>query len=284
MQAVEFSDPHNGWLVAVEPGPSGIDQFTFFSTRDGGQGWESWPLALFSAGDPDGTSGAVFLEMIDAQNGWLTVKTATSSNFSRGTLFRTSDGGRSWQKLALPIGESVEFSDLQNGWTAGGAAGNELYRTIDGGRSWESITAFLPGFTSDDLVQRPVRGQDGTLLLPVVKNSNDQTQIAFYKSGDGGNSWQVSASLLSDQALSPGTTIPLAAIGSQHWLFSLPGSDKLFELDETSGQVRQVLHDQRLNGLTVIQMSSTSSGWASSSYGSCLGGCLPAAGFPTKDG
>jgi photosystem II stability/assembly factor-like uncharacterized protein len=38
------------------------------------------------------------------------------------------------------LGEAVEFLDADLGWVAGGPAGDQIFRTEDGGRTWQSQT------------------------------------------------------------------------------------------------------------------------------------------------
>jgi photosystem II stability/assembly factor-like uncharacterized protein len=70
-------------------------------------------------------------------------------------LYRTSDGGRSWQSLGKPATHScgggptyLSFVDAQNGWmepvSPNGPAG-ELLGTADGGRTWKQLASGPPG-------------------------------------------------------------------------------------------------------------------------------------------
>lgn len=58
-------------------------------------------------------------------------------------IFRTADGGRTWERIPLFDGEShgvdlngVQFADANHGWITGR---NHLLRTTDGGESWEPV-------------------------------------------------------------------------------------------------------------------------------------------------
>ena len=130
--SVDFADNRNGWVVA----PDSMGELRLQQTRDGGVTWQVASLPTFG---PE--TGAVYLDLVDAQTGWLTLKLVSSSSFSRGQLFVTQDGGKTWEERPVPLGEPVQFSDAQHGWVAGGPTGEEFYRTEDGGRSWIAIDA-----------------------------------------------------------------------------------------------------------------------------------------------
>jgi len=61
-----------------------------------------------------------------------------------GTVLRTRDGGRSWEKIEVPGAESLDFRDVEafDGVTAvvlaiGPGEASRVYRTDDGGKSWQ---------------------------------------------------------------------------------------------------------------------------------------------------
>lgn len=57
----------------------------------------------------------------------------------RGALFKTANGGASWQRVQTPRGDTaingVHFIDAQTGWIVGD--GGLMLKTANGGRSWE---------------------------------------------------------------------------------------------------------------------------------------------------
>ncbi|MCX7839753.1 MAG: hypothetical protein N2559_09930, partial [Anaerolineae bacterium] len=130
--AVHFLDARDGWVLFIEPNAT----FTLARTRDGGTTWQIQPLALFAPNDPNALVHTAHFHFLDAQTGWLAFERATSSNFSAGVLFHTTDGGATWHARTLPMGAPVVFADAMRGWTAGGATGDALYRTTDGGFMW----------------------------------------------------------------------------------------------------------------------------------------------------
>jgi len=80
--------------------------------------------------------------VLSADIAWL----AADAEPTTPELFRTRDGGQSWQQLGtVPGGCTLQFVDPQHGWcwTADGAAGSmsvDIYRTVDGGSTWRLIS------------------------------------------------------------------------------------------------------------------------------------------------
>jgi hypothetical protein len=134
VQAVDFLDASRGWAVVSVP-----NGYSLASTTDGGRAWQTRALklpALRATGTP---IAKIYMNWRTELHGWLVFKLATGINFSRGMLFVTFDGGDTWTEREVPLGESVTFTDENNGWVSGGPTGGEFFRTRDGGRSWESV-------------------------------------------------------------------------------------------------------------------------------------------------
>ena len=131
---VAFVDDRNGWAF-TERGS------TILSTRDGGQNWSRDFLS--------NTTVRRAGSFLDGQRGWIA--------FSTGGVFRTVDGGETWElgpgANGVSVGQaSIYFVDENNGWIAGwrgrkSGLGSGLQfsrfmsdgmvaRTTDGGLSW----------------------------------------------------------------------------------------------------------------------------------------------------
>ena len=105
-------------------------------------------LTLPTAGN--GNKGA-----ISSQAAWMIVPDA--GDFKKGTLYRTTDGGQTWQNAAVPFGSGrVQFQDdkvhavlMADRGVAAGSQGVDLYQTSDGGASWNLISQTDPTNPSD---------------------------------------------------------------------------------------------------------------------------------------
>ncbi len=78
------------------------------------------------------------LAVHDATRAW-----ATGAD---GTVLRTRDGGRTWQKMAIPGGENLDFRDVEilpNGpvlvLSCGPGELSRIYRTTDDGKTWTLV-------------------------------------------------------------------------------------------------------------------------------------------------
>ncbi|MBN1560784.1 T9SS C-terminal target domain-containing protein [candidate division KSB1 bacterium] len=99
-----------------------------------------------------------------------------------GAIYKTTDGGGSWQQLNTPTREELHclyFFDELNGWIGGGANYDaQLFRTTDGGESWRRVS--LPISTK--------------LLALTFVNSQlgfaGNTHGHILRTTDGGESWQ----------------------------------------------------------------------------------------------
>jgi photosystem II stability/assembly factor-like uncharacterized protein len=267
IQAVTFLDAQRGRVILAGVGSSGDPQYALADTIDGGHTWERHALALFGPGEPAARAAAVYLQFIDVQTGWLVIRQATSSNFSLGTLFGTRDGGQTWRRLTLPIGEPAAFITPEVGWTAGGAAGNELYRTQDGGQTWQAVRP--DSLTASQwLYQRPVFKDAQAGILPVIIPDGDAGRLEFHVTADGGQTWQQSAQVALDQAASPGVELPLAAFDAQHWVMIEPSGQNLVRRSG-QGESRLALHLSTPGTLSGLKMISPDAGWAVQNFNEC---------------
>jgi photosystem II stability/assembly factor-like uncharacterized protein len=127
-------------------------------TTDGGAHWNDvTPRGILLT--PGSTSTA-----LSASLAWLAVPTAVNpladTTPPPGTrIFRTIDGGQSWQSSVVPVIPGnlkiaqITFATAQNGWllyNQGGVGGAEratVVRTTDGGKTWAVVSTVLPAST-----------------------------------------------------------------------------------------------------------------------------------------
>jgi photosystem II stability/assembly factor-like uncharacterized protein len=178
--SVSFVDDRNGWALTERGG-------TILSTRDGGENWSRDFLSSTSV-----RGGGFFL---DGQRGWIA--------FTAGGVFRTVDGGETWQLgpsvNGVTLGQTnIYFTDENNGWIAGWRgrkigvrSGIEfskylsdgmVARTTDGGRSWTRHDVRTDRFLWDVIFLNELQGwavgSFGSLLYSI----------------DGGVTWKAQAS------------------------------------------------------------------------------------------
>ena len=138
------------------------------------------------------------ISFVDATHGWY--------GTGAGDLFRTTDGGTSWQKIASRPGtfvRAVGFVDRQNGFI--GNIGTDyypdvtdttpLYRTRDGGVTWEAVDTgevTIKGVCAIDILLTR-RIYHGELQPRTVIHAAGRVggPTGMLRSVDGGASWSV---------------------------------------------------------------------------------------------
>ena len=109
--------------------------------RSGGQIWNNQPLPV--------TGQRIRLARIGTADGW-----AAAIEHGQAVLARTTDGGRTWERLATPCrGTSVtiDFPDKGDGWLAcygdetTSKPSNALYHSQDAGALWQPVGTIRVG-------------------------------------------------------------------------------------------------------------------------------------------
>ena len=111
----------------------------------------------------------------DPNHGWIVG--------SNSTILETKDGGKTWQKIELELGEqnyrlnSVSFAG-DEGWIAGQPG--IMLHTTDGGTSWSRIP-----------LSERLPGEPNTILALGSKSAEMSTTVgAIYQTKDAGQTWQ----------------------------------------------------------------------------------------------
>ena len=138
------------------------------------------------------------VSFVDETHGWY--------GTGAGDLFRTTDAGATWQKVASRPGtfvRAVAFLDSDNGFI--GNVGTDyypgvtdetpLYRTKDGGENWEAVDtgdATIKGVCAIDIVETQ-RIYQGALVPRTVIHAAGRVggPTGILRSVDGGESWSV---------------------------------------------------------------------------------------------
>ncbi|MEK9499580.1 VPS10 domain-containing protein [Gaopeijia maritima] len=190
---VHPDDPDRVWVAALGNPFGRNEERGVYRTRDGGETWEH---ALFL----NDSTGAVSLAMDprDPQvlyaGMWRAERKPWTliSGGMEGGLYKTTDGGDSWTKLAggLPEGlvgkvkVSLSRANPDRVWAMVEAEpGNGLYRSDDGGESWSFVT------NDSRLTNRAF------YYHHVIADPNDADvvyvlNVGFYRSDDGGESFE----------------------------------------------------------------------------------------------
>lgn len=178
-------------VLAIGAGAAAQTAAPTSATASGAGEWRTFTTEAYR-GKRDSVS------FVDETHGWY--------GTGAGDLFRTVDGGESWQKVASRPGtfvRAVGFIDRQNGFI--GNVGTDyypgvtdetpLYRTRDGGVTWEAVdtgTATIKGVCAIDILSTK-RIYQGELRPRTVIHAAGRVggPTGILRSVDGGDTWSV---------------------------------------------------------------------------------------------
>ena len=198
IRSIKF-DPNNTdtiWAV----GSTGV-----YKSIDGG---ETWQYTFNTYHNYNYTLGAIAIDPTDSNivyvaEGFVPYYRLTHI---RGRVFKTTNGGRSWKRLARPGGSdpgkdsiynrnySTILIDPNSSYTPGvghsdvylmGRDG--LFKSTDAGGSWQNITFFDEGQGSDAIL---IDDKNQTTLIVSVIPVMGHDKKGVYKSTDNGQTWQ----------------------------------------------------------------------------------------------
>ena len=205
---------------------------------DAGKSWRSAPIVSEQTGSHPssflpGGAGPSVPEFSTAENGWILASSGTAR--SRGSLFRTRDGGVHWSFVAAtPFQGSVVFTNNGDGWGISAPTvtnlgtvkmpGGVLYRSTDGGTSWHAVQLPpLPGYRDAKVTfgLPAFFGQrNGVVAGRLYKTRTGAEPVVIYTTDDGGMTWHAHAA-----PQNPATrryqqgsfTVPFVASTSKDW-------------------------------------------------------------------
>jgi photosystem II stability/assembly factor-like uncharacterized protein len=171
-------------------------------TTDGGAHWQDVT--------PSGArKGAWTTSFLDANHAWLgsSIQPGSGSPDFSVTIYRTADGGRSWQEAGAAAADqgwptSLDFVDANHGWlfiNEGAAAGSQfiaLYGTVDGGTTWTKLSETDPNDATGGSNHLPFGCSKGQPVFVSISTgwipgacSAGPVGPLFYVTRDGGQTW-----------------------------------------------------------------------------------------------
>lgn len=184
---VQFLTPARGWLVSTE---ANAPAESLYSTTDGGTSWHL--VASFGIAHGPGILpelGQVRFEP-GGRAGWL------GGGMFSGALYRTGDGGRTWQRASIPAPAGSQFglpagsgrTLLEPVTLCSGAL--VLYRSTDGGTRWSQVST-LPGATTAAPACGPATVSVSFPSLQVGwATAVRAARTVVYRTTDGGRRWE----------------------------------------------------------------------------------------------
>lgn len=194
LQAIQMIDTTTGWAVTT------ANQAPFYThhilrTTDGGTAWQdvtpAYAHSTQAVGDVE--------DFLSASLAWVAI--APDNGTPSTQVYRTSDGGQTWQVSTVPATSQLgqlTFLDPQHGWLLAGiqaAAGPkavDVFRTTDGGTTWTRVSTATPTYTSPGALPP---GADWLAFADAstgwATGYSPVTQFVWlYSTHDGGATWQ----------------------------------------------------------------------------------------------
>ncbi len=244
LRSLVFLTPYVGWVVGREELPRGSAGVVLF-TRDGG---ESWQRQLVNQ-----VPGLNQVKFLDAKNGFIFGD--GSEQFATG-IFKTNDGGRSWEPVPGPRAVSWLSGDFQDANTG-----------ILGG-AWSQL-ATLRGdtFGTGKIDLRGGRAINSMAIMPKQALAVGQGGMILF-STSGGAQWGFSDLKLSRDVLANLDFNAIANVGPKAWVVGRPGSVILHTAD--SGMTWKMLPTGQPLPLHGVYFMDDKKGWAVGELGTIL--------------
>lgn len=156
---VDFVDTLNGWIAGYM-----TNYYVIYHTTDGGVTW----FMQFQVPDLISINKIHFF---DVNNGW-----AVGGDYGNlGYIFRTEDGGNSWDTITVTIPSSAKLYDVDfvsntDGWAV---SSDVILNTNDGGLTWETLNDTIMAYSVDF----------------VDKNNGWVVGGGAFRTRDGGKTW-----------------------------------------------------------------------------------------------
>ncbi|HEX7312943.1 MAG TPA: glycoside hydrolase domain-containing protein [Pyrinomonadaceae bacterium] len=271
-----FLDASNGWCVlAAADERTGTNYLTLASTSNGGGTWSYAGLLSPTDYVQDEPSSDVSIHFADSGHGWVLVKLASGSNFSRGLLFVSADGGDSWSRLPEPPSAGpVRFATDKDGWLAGGPEARSLYVTRDGGLTWTPVSIDTLGGglqTSEPHFDLPsFRNQDeGTLPVTLVGAAG--VAVRFYETSDRGKTWRLKQTVPVSDGAPRSTRVASAVVSSNLFVVASPGGPRVRVVEKGKTSNRDVAVKEPDAVISGLDFKSRATGWILTRAGRCEG-------------
>lgn len=212
---VDYLSGSVAWTVTESAlSTHGMGTIVFSKTHDGGNHWHQWTVRLPNLADM-ALSDPILKEVdfLNTRDGWLQFGPAASADagmvYPGLELWRTTNGGRSWIRVAQIPGRSwivtgsATFTSPDEGWMTEGAQHRMpvLMNTTNSGRTWTKVAlGAVPGTASSPTFT----GRVGIMRIRNAALTNNQIRVTT----DGGRHWDRSFTI-------PGQFVPIPPLVQQ---------------------------------------------------------------------
>ena len=222
-------------------------------------------------------------QFVNNNTGWMSLYNPVYETFN---VYKTTDGGQTWNPSSITVGGLYYFVDANNGWMIGNSVSilgdgglNNIYHTTNGGTSWvlqKSNIGDANALHFSDLLNGWVVGRNGlvlktndggttwTAITTTGQTSNSNSKAVFFT--DANHGWIGSSNHdYSNNDDSPSTTVTDNSNSSN---VNTDGVGTQFILATQDGGVTWETQDTPVtNSIFSISFWDANNGWFTSDYG-----------------
>ena len=194
-----FLDETTGWILLEDVDKPNAGEI--YRTTDGGGLWQ-WRNVPFGRAD---------FGFTDLDHGYALFSMGAAAGSMGVSIWTTTNGGGDFGRIffhepgfqySLPFGgikNGISFRDPEHGWVGGAepvVGSIWLYRSVDGGLTWAVQNVDLPDGYEDaqTSTDAPIFHAGGLATLP-VQLLGEKFGLVFYRSEDGGETWDATLSV-----------------------------------------------------------------------------------------
>jgi hypothetical protein len=253
-------DSDHAWVVRVAADGSVV----VTKTEDGNA---TTGATTIDTGFADGIPSTIVF--VDQDNGYVSIvdpATQSATLTGRAHLFRTVDGGESFQLVNPDSPVPLAFSDSQHGW----GTGEGLFVTADGAATWTQVKPPLWDSKGPDPTGPAYQIVSTSPTLTVVKvtaPTGTMAQVRYAATTDHGTTWADVAPPDTGEVSNTGPQSSLTVVADTHWFGIQPTENQDATLwTRTTDEGSYHTTHLPFPALT-ITMATPSVGWSAASTG-----------------